>query len=74
MNILAGYALCTKNPKQAPANAMENIDIQGMAHLKAIKPKNERTIRVTPEAKPSSPSVRFTLLTVPTTTNTIKGM
>ena len=70
---LAGYALWIRKPKHAPARAVENNDMELNPHFKATMLKKDITIKVTPDARPSSPSVKFTLFTVPTTTNAIKG-
>ena len=67
MKTLAGYVLNSKNPKRLPTTAPVIGVIDGF-RLSAAIVKNVATITVTPDARPSKPSVKFTPFTVPSTT------
>ena len=73
INTLAGYALNIKNPIRLPITA----PVTGVTLNSALSPismKNIATIIVTDEQSPSSPSVKFTPLSVPSITNSAKGI
>ena len=68
MKIDAGFELYnSKNPKRLPTTAPVIGVIDGF-RLSAAIVKNVATITVTPDARPSKPSVKFTPFTVPSTT------
>ena len=74
IKIFAGFLLKIRNPRQPPATAP---NITGSPMKQKAVPAitiNSETRVVTPDARPSSPSVRFTELLKATSTNTSKGM
>ena len=75
INTFAGYLLYHKNPIKPPINATENtVTPYSLNTIYDTSIKNIPTIVVILDAKPSSPSVRFTAFTTPTTTNITNGM
>ena len=71
INTLAGYVLNIKKPNRAPITDVMIGDIFALIPRAAMA-KKVATITVTPDARPSRPSVKFTPLTVPRTTINIK--
>ena len=74
INTFAGYELNPKNPKQAPAVAAASIATSEFDIDTANSTKKHDTIKVTPDASPSSPSVKFTAFTVPIMNIIINGI
>ena len=74
IKIFAGFLLKIRNPRQPPATAP---NITGSPMKQKAVPAitiNSETRVVTPDARPSSPSVRFTAFTTPTTINITNGI
>ena len=72
INTFAGWRLNIRNPISAPISAPEIKFSEGLTKLNATNAKNPATTRVTVDARPSTPSVRFTLFTMPTMRITAK--
>ncbi len=66
INTFAGYTLNRRNPISAPYNCTCDRLIPAFIPMETTV-KNTATIRVTLEARPSSPSVKLTPFTVPIT-------
>ena len=73
INTLAGYTLNSRNPRSAPTTAQVIGSIPLFVPI-ATTVKNVATKTVTLDARPSSPSVKFTPFTVPITTKNINGI
>ena len=72
INTLAGYTLYTKKPNKLPATAHVIGEISAFITT-ATTVKKVATNNVTPDARPSRPSVKFTPFTVPNITKNING-
>ena len=67
INVFAGLKLNGKNPVKLPANAViKIIAINGESFKENIIIKERHAIKVIPEDNPSSPSIRFIALVIPT--------
>ena len=73
MNTFAGYTLNSKNPIRLPTTAHVIGSIPDFIPIETTE-KNTATIKVTLEARPSRPSVKFTPFTVPITAKNSTGI
>lgn len=66
IKVLAGLKLYGKNPTRAPDNAVIKImDIIGAPFNEKIINKDKQAINVTPEDKPSNPSIKLIAFVTP---------
>ena len=74
MKTLAGLKLYSRKPSRPPARPEANTPRERYVspHSIVTATKNTHTGKLVPVARPSTPSVRFTALTVPTMTNAAK--
>ena len=73
INTLAGCALKNKKARHPPLTAAIKMPMTEFI-CTAHTTKNRLTIRVTVEARPSMPSVKFTLFTTESCTKTVSGI
>ena len=74
INTRAGYILKNKNPIVLPSTIDENADISLFPNRTDAITKNIIIIAVTPDAKPSKPSVKFKLFVHARIINTAHGI
>lgn len=79
INTFAGYALYLKNPRIPPVSAAANI-MRSLDHVNVAASPIKMSAKVTeftketPPAKPSKPSVRFTLFVSAMRKKILKGI
>ena len=73
INVFAGLKLNGKKPTIAPANAViKTIAIKGEPLSAKTISNDKHEIKVTPEDNPSSPSIKFIALVIPTIQHTVR--
>ena len=73
MNILAGFLLKYKNPRQALDAAIDMMARSILPLIKHITAQAKNAKNEQPDASPSSPSVKFRAFDEPTIINTAKN-
>jgi len=73
MKTLAGLKLRNRKPMRLPSMASMNTATTGCPTEKAKAASTAQVIREMPAAKPSSPSMRFTALVIPTIQSMVMG-
>ena len=74
INILAGFLLNTRNPRHPPHTAAQKYEPAAKPYVIPTTEKNKVTRAVDPDARPSSPSVKFTAFVIASITKTINGI
>ncbi len=69
MKIFAGLKLKGRNPREAPAIIAHCITIKSCPNLAAVNKRVVAAMLATPEARPSSPSIKFMVFVIPTNQN-----
>ncbi len=71
MKIFAGLKLKGKNPSEAPAIIAHCITMKSCPNLAAVNKRVVAAMLATPEASPSSPSIKFIVFVIPTNQNNV---